>query len=73
MIDNVIPHIGGEEDKTEREPLKILGASGKPFNQDELSISAICTRVAASDGHMANVFVEFEHQPNREELIAALK
>lgn len=73
MVDNVIPHIGGEEDKTESEPLKILGPSGKPLSPEDFPISAICTRVAASDGHMANVFVEFESTPSREDLIEAIQ
>ena len=73
MVDNVIPHIGGEELKTETEPLKILWPNGKPMSREEYPISAICTRVAASDGHMANVFVELEGNPSREELVAALQ
>jgi aspartate-semialdehyde dehydrogenase len=72
MVDNVIPHIGGEEQKTETEPLKILGQDGKPLDKAQLPISAICTRVATTDGHMANVFVEFHWAPSREELERAI-
>jgi len=56
MIDNCIPFIKGEEEKTEKEPTKIWG-EGCP------SISATCIRVAASDGHMASVLVKFENKP----------
>lgn len=74
MVDNVIPFIGGEEEKTEKEPMKILGLVDN--NHIELAsrpkISATCIRVAASDGHMANVSVKFEKKPSREEIIEAL-
>jgi aspartate-semialdehyde dehydrogenase len=73
MQDNVIPHIWWEENKTEQEPLKILGSDRKPLSSHQLPISAICTRVATSDGHMANVFVEFEWSPTREDLEEALR
>jgi aspartate-semialdehyde dehydrogenase len=73
MVDNVIPHIGWEEDKTENEPRKILGLAGSPLTKEDLPISAICTRVPTSDGHMANVFVEFDWAPSREELEGALR
>ncbi len=60
-MDNVNPYISGEEEKTETEPLKVLGKIRNGIlEQIDLPISAICTRVASSDGHMANVFVEFD-------------
>ncbi|HAR66435.1 MAG TPA: aspartate-semialdehyde dehydrogenase [Lentisphaeria bacterium] len=59
MVDNVIPYIGGEEDKSEREPLRILGAvvDGRVVCAKEPVISAQCIRVPVSDGHMAAVSV----------------
>ena len=72
MIDNVIPFIGGEEEKTENEPLKILGdiKKGKFENNKELSISAQCMRVPVSDGHLATVSVKFKNKkPTKEEVI----
>jgi aspartate-semialdehyde dehydrogenase len=61
MIDNIVPHIGGEEEKSELEPLKILGtiAGGKIENAPEPRISAHCNRVPVSDGHTACVSLEF--------------
>ena len=58
MIDNVIPYIGGEEDKSENEPLKIWGAIVKNeiVPQRNPIISAQCVRVPVTDGHMAAVF-----------------
>ena len=70
MVDNVIPYIGGEEEKSEKEPLKLFGtvegdhiepAKGPRF-------TAQCLRVAASDGHMAAVFVRFKNKPTMEEI-----
>jgi aspartate-semialdehyde dehydrogenase len=61
MIDNIVPFIGGEEEKTEREPLKILGSieDGQFIYEDTLSISAHCTRVPVTDGHTACVSLQF--------------
>jgi aspartate-semialdehyde dehydrogenase len=61
MIDNVVPYIGGEEEKSELEPLKILGtlSAGRIENAPEPKISAHCNRVPVSDGHTACVSVEF--------------
>ena len=71
--DNVIPYIGGEEEKSEREPLKIWGsldASGSAIgNADSPVISAQCLRVPVQDGHMAAVSVKFEEKPDREEIL----
>lgn len=61
MIDNVVPYIGGEEEKSEIEPLKILGEiqNGEFKNYDRIKISAHCNRVAVIDGHMACVSMKF--------------
>ena len=71
MVDNVIPFIKGEEEKSEQEPLKIWGQLGSkgivPANGP--LISAQCIRVAASDGHLAAVSVTFEKKPAREEIL----
>ncbi|HTP51328.1 MAG TPA: aspartate-semialdehyde dehydrogenase [Anaeromyxobacteraceae bacterium] len=71
MVDNVIPFIKGEEEKSEKEPMKIWGAvrDGKIVNAAEPVISAQCIRVPVSDGHMAAVFVQFERKPAREEIL----
>ena len=73
MVDNVIPFIKGEEEKSEKEPLKIWGAyrDGRIVPATEPVITAQCIRVAASDGHLAAVFVSFERKPSREEMLAA--
>lgn len=62
MVDNVIPFIGGEEEKSEREPLKLWGhiEGGKIVNATVPSITAQCFRVACQDGHMAAVFMKFK-------------
>ena len=62
MIDNVVPYIGGEEEKTERECLKILGkvVSGKIQNAETPVVSAHCNRVPVIDGHTACVSLEFD-------------
>ena len=72
MIDNVVPFIGGEEDKTEEEPLKILGtiSNNKFIKNEDISISATCTRVPVSDGHLATVNILFkDKKPTKEEII----
>jgi len=73
MVDNVIPFIKGEEEKSEREPLKIWGSikDGKIENAAGPTITAQCLRVPVSDGHMAAVFVAFDRKPPRDEMIAA--
>ena len=70
MVDNVIPYIGGEDEKSEREPLKIFGHIEDDAIVDAASpaISAQCLRVAASDGHMAAVSVKFKKKPTMEEI-----
>ncbi|MEE1049574.1 MAG: aspartate-semialdehyde dehydrogenase family protein, partial [Clostridia bacterium] len=75
MIDNVIPYIGGEEEKSEVEPLKIWGKieGDKIVDATSPSFTAQCLRVPASDGHMAAVFVRFENKPSIEEIKDAWK
>ena len=73
ILDNVIPYIGGEEEKSEKEPLKIWGQ----VQGDEIAlangpaITAQCLRVPVSDGHTAAVFVSFENKPSKEGILAA--
>ncbi|MBP3415201.1 MAG: aspartate-semialdehyde dehydrogenase [Clostridia bacterium] len=66
MVDNLIPYIGGEEQKSEQEPLKVWGhiEDGKIVNCDSISITTQCLRVPVSNGHTAAVFVEFENKPD---------
>lgn len=72
MADNIIPFIGGEEEKSEREPLKIWGkiAAGRIVEAAGPTISAQCVRVPVSDGHLACVSVSFGDKPTREEILA---
>ena len=71
MVDNVIPYIGGEEEKSEKEPLKIWGKviDGKIVPASEPHVTAQCLRVPVSDGHMAACFVRFESKPTKEEIL----
>jgi aspartate-semialdehyde dehydrogenase len=71
MVDNVIPFIKGEEEKSEKEPLKIWGQmkDGKIVNATEPVFTAQCIRVPATDGHLAAVFVTFERKPAKEEML----
>lgn len=72
MIDNVVPFIGGEEEKTEEEPLKILGSivNNKFVNNKDLTVSATCTRVPVTNGHLATVNILFkDKKPSKEEII----
>ncbi len=71
MVDNVIPFIGGEEEKSENEPLKIWGhIQGSSIENAKMPlVSAQCIRVPVLDGHMAAVFVNFEKKPTKEEII----
>ena len=73
MVDNVIPYIGGEEEKSEKEPLKVWGTveNGEIVNATSPVISAQCIRVPASDGHLAAVSVSFENKPTIEEIKTA--
>ena len=75
ILDNVIPYIGGEEEKSEQEPLKIWGHidGDKIINAESPSITAQCLRVPVSDGHMAAVFASFRKKPAKEQIIEAWK
>lgn len=71
MLDNVIPYIGGEEEKSEREPLKLWGhvEDGKIVNATAPAIAAQCLRVPCSNGHMAACFMKFKgEKPSMEEI-----
>lgn len=69
--DNVIPYIGGEEEKSEKEPLKILGKieNNGFVDYNSLKISAHCNRVPSSDGHMATISIKFGKKPTKEEIL----
>lgn len=75
MVDNVIPFISGEEEKSEKEPMKIWGT----VEGDEIklasspSITTQCIRVPVTDGHLAAVFVRFDHKPSKEEILRRWK
>jgi len=74
ILDNVIPYIGGEEEKVEREPLKMLGTfDGEKIQSAPISLSAHTNRVAVVDGHLVVTSVEFEEIVNPEEAKRALK
>jgi aspartate-semialdehyde dehydrogenase len=75
MVDNVIPFIKGEEEKSETEPLKIWGtlSGGKIQTATAPVISAQCYRVPVSDGHLAAVSVAFERKPTRDQILSAWK
>ena len=71
MVDNVIPYIGGEEEKSEKEPLKIWGTveGDKIVNATSPAFTAQCLRVPVSDGHFAAVYCSFDKKPSKEEII----
>lgn len=74
ILDNVIPFIGGEEDKLETEPLKMLGALNSDHSAIEMlpmTVSAACNRVPVLDAHLVSVAVSFAGNPSLEEIIAA--
>ena len=75
ILDNVIPYIGGEEEKSEQEPLKLWGhiESDKIVPATAPSITAQCLRVPVSDGHMGAVFVSFDKKPTKEEILKTWK
>lgn len=72
MVDNVIPYIGGEEEKSEQEPLRIWGSVGAEGIVKAAAplITAQCIRVPVTDGHMAATFVSFDRKPSKEEILA---
>ncbi|MBE6705342.1 MAG: aspartate-semialdehyde dehydrogenase, partial [Ruminococcaceae bacterium] len=71
MIDNLIPFIGGEEEKSEQEPLRLWGKveGGKIVKRDDIKISAQCYRVPVTNGHTAAVFVRFKNKPTKEQIL----
>ena len=75
MVDNCIPYIGGEEEKSEQEPLKLWGRieGDKIVSAESPRFTAQCLRVPVSDGHMGAVFVRFENKPSKEEILQAWK
>lgn len=75
ISDNIIPYIGGEEEKSQQEPLKIWGSvrGGEIVPASSPKISAQCLRVPVSDGHTAACFVSFENKPTREQILKAWK
>ena len=75
MVGNVIPYIGGEEEKSEQEPLRIWGhvENGTIVKADAPLITTQCIRVPVIDGHMAAVFVSFEKKPTKDEILEAWK
>lgn len=70
MVDNLIPYIGGEEEKSEQEPLKVWGRveNGVIVNADTPAITAQCLRVPVSNGHTAAAFVTFKNKPTVEQI-----
>ena len=72
IIDNIIPFISGEEEKSEQEPMKIWGSVGEHGIIPATSpvISAQCLRVPVTDGHTAAVFVKFKNKPTKEEILS---
>lgn len=75
MVENIIPFIGGEEEKSEEEPLRVLGEvkGGEIIKASSPKISCQCVRVPVLNGHTAAVFVRFKKKPTKEELIDRLK
>ena len=71
MVENVIPYIGGEEEKSEQEPLRIWGTieNGEIVKAKEPVITCQCVRAPVLNGHTAAVFVKFRKKPTKEELI----
>lgn len=71
MVDNLIPFIGGEEEKSEKEPLRVWGnvENGEVVPAAVPVITSQCLRVPVTDGHMAAVFVKFENKPTKEQII----
>ncbi len=75
MEGNVIPYIGGEEEKSEQEPLRVLGTveNGQIVKAALPKITCQCVRVPVLDGHTAAVFINFEKKPTKEQLIEKLR
>ncbi len=74
ILDNVLPYIGGEEEKVETEPRKLLGEfTGAAVAEAELTISASCNRVPTLDGHLENVWVDLDEGISTSEVATALR
>ena len=75
MVGNIIPYIGGEEEKSEKEPLRVLGTceDGEIKLAKEPVITCQCIRVPVLNGHTAAVFVKFRKKPTKEQLIEKLE
>ena len=75
MEHNIIPYIGGEEEKSEKEPLRIWGTiqNGEIVPAKEPVITCQCVRVPILNGHTAAVFVKFRKKPTKEQLVNALR
>ena len=75
MVDNMIPYIGGEEEKSEQEPLKIWGKiqNGAIVPATSPAFTAQCLRVPVSNGHFAAVYCSFDRKPSKEEILTAWK
>lgn len=75
MVDNLIPYIGGEEEKSEQEPLKVWGniEGDKIVKVARPSITTQCLRVPVTDGHFAAVFASFDNKPSKEEILQCWK
>lgn len=71
IVDNCIPYIGGEEEKSEQEPLKLWGKieGDRIVPATSPAITAQCLRIPVSDGHMAAVFVSFDKKPTKEQIL----
>ena len=75
MIDNVIPYIGGEEEKSEQEPLRIWGSvkDGRIIKAEAPLITTQCIRVPVTNGHLAATFIDFEKKASKDEILARWK
>lgn len=75
MVDNLIPFIGGEEEKSEQEPLKVWGniEGDKIVKITSPSITTQCLRVPVTDGHFAAVFASFDNKPSKGEILQLWK
>ena len=74
MVQNIIPYIGGEEEKSEQEPLRVLGRveNGQIVKAELPKITCQCVRVPVLNGHTAAVFINFAKKPTKEQLIEKL-
>ena len=74
MVENIIPYIGGEEEKSEQEPLRVLGTyeNGQITLAESPKITCQCLRVPVLNGHTAAVFIKFRKKPTKEQLIEKL-